>query len=305
MFVKNIPSTRRPRHVFAQVLVGAVMVLSLLALGLSLAPGRLTALMSADNLSSTLHLSTASHAAHGSQVSVTDRAGNTARTWLYLCGGDLCRSWTYDGWRWTHATPRHSGMTSYDTGWVPNAPIAVRSPFVPAWVWEGAQQALASHPSGTSSGSPHTSPAPSPWISPTPRGVSQWAFTGHSAYREWDIAAWNGNKSALSYPFGQCTWGAAYFAHDNVAWLGNAKDWLWNAQRRGMPTGYAPSAGATVVFQPYVQGASGLGHVAHVVAVYSNGWFLIEEMNFYWNGGGWGTVSYRYAHTGSGVSFIY
>ena len=35
------------------------------------------------------------------------------------------------------------------------------------------------------------------------------------------------------------------------------------------------------------------------------GWFLISEMNFYWNGGGWGRVDYRFAHSGPGVYFIY
>jgi len=28
-------------------------------------------------------------------------------------------------------------------------------------------------------------------------------------------------------------------------------------------------------------------------------------MSFYWNGGGWGRISFRYAHTGPGVAFIY
>jgi len=39
--------------------------------------------------------------------------------------------------------------------------------------------------------------------------------------------------------------------------------------------------------------------------VYPGGWFLVSEMNFFWNGGGWGRVDYRFAHAGSGVSFIY
>ena len=69
--------------------------------------------------------------------------------------------------------------------------------------------------------------------------------------------------------------------------------------------GSVPAAGATVVFQPGVQGASGLGHAAHVEAVYGNGWFLVSEMSFFWNGGGWGRVSFRYAHVGWGVTFIY
>jgi len=51
------------------------------------------------------------------------------------------------------------------------------------------------------------------------------------------------------------------------------------------------------------------GIVEHTVSFHENldmdGWFLISEMNFYWNGGGWGRVDYRYAHSGWGVSFIY
>ena len=70
-----------------------------------------------------------------------------------------------------------------------------------------------------------------------------------------------------SYPWGQCTYGAAALSSFNVNGLGNAKDWLNNARRRGMPTGSAPRVGATVVYQLGVQGASGLGHVAHVVYV--------------------------------------
>jgi len=31
----------------------------------------------------------------------------------------------------------------------------------------------------------------------------------------------------------------------------------------------------------------------------------LSEMNFHWNGGGWDRVDYRYAHVGTGVSFIY
>jgi surface antigen len=62
---------------------------------------------------------------------------------------------------------------------------------------------------------------------------------------------------------------------------------------------------ASVVFHGGAQGAGGAGHVAHVEAVYPGGWFLVSEMNFYWNGGGWGYVDYRFAHEGWGVVFIY
>lgn len=138
-----------------------------------------------------------------------------------------------------------------------------------------------------------------------PSGISQWASTGKSAWTMSDVAAIGGNKSALLYPFGQCTWLAAYLGGGNLAWLGNAMDWTANAQARGMATGSTPRVGATVVFQPFDQGASSLGHVAHVIAVYPNGWFQVEEMNFFWNGGGFGKVSYRYVHTDWGTSFIY
>lgn len=86
--------------------------------------------------------------------------------------------------------------------------------------------------------------------------------------------------------------------------MGNALNWASSAAARGYAVGSTPVVGGTVVFQPGVQGAGGAGHVAHVEAVYPDGWFLISEMNFYINGGGWGRVDYRYAHTGWGVQFI-
>lgn len=108
------------------------------------------------------------------------------------------------------------------------------------------------------------------------------------------------------WAFGQCTWWAQHQRGDeNLRHMGNALYWAGSAKARGYRVGGTPAVNATVVFQPGVQGAGGAGHVAHVVKVYSGGWFLVSEMNFYWNGGGWGRVDYRYAHSGSGVSFIY
>lgn len=105
-----------------------------------------------------------------------------------------------------------------------------------------------------------------------------------------------------AYPFGQCTYGAAALRPDeNLNGLGNARDWLWRAQARGLPTGYSPRVGATVVFQPGVQGASWLGHVGHVVRIGAGGAFLMEAMN---DSGGWGRYSFRWVHTGPGVGFI-
>ena len=51
-----------------------------------------------------------------------------------------------------------------------------------------------------------------------------------------------------------------------------------------------PRVGATIRYAPGVLGAGGGGHVGHVVAVYTSGWILSSEMNFYWRGGGAGKV---------------
>ncbi|MFI5273141.1 MAG: CHAP domain-containing protein [Ktedonobacterales bacterium] len=137
--------------------------------------------------------------------------------------------------------------------------------------------------------------------SQTPGGINEWAYTGHPAYGTGDFAG-----DPYAGYFGNCTW-YAWSRHQNepLMQLGSAGQWAYNASSRGLRTGYSPAVGATAVFQGGVQGADAAGHAAHVEAVYGNGWFLVSEMNFYWNGGGWGRVSFRYAHVGAGVSFIY
>lgn len=115
-----------------------------------------------------------------------------------------------------------------------------------------------------------------------------------------------GSGGYYSWAFGQCTWWAQDQRRDeNLMHMGNAQFWAIGARSRGYTVSSVPRPGSTVVFQPGVEGAGGAGHVAHVVKVYPNGWFLIAEMNFYWNGGGWGRVDYRLAHTAWGVQFIY
>jgi surface antigen len=106
--------------------------------------------------------------------------------------------------------------------------------------------------------------------------------------------------------FGVCTW-YAWYRHrsEPLLKLGMASSWPRNAPAHGLSVGSVPRVGATAVFQPGVQGAGGGGHVGHVEQILSGGWFIISEMNFAWNGGGWGRVDWRYVHVGSGVSFIY
>lgn len=109
------------------------------------------------------------------------------------------------------------------------------------------------------------------------------------------------------YPWGQCTWWAAQSKlSENLEELGNAGMWASNARSHSLPVGTAPRVGATAVFAPGVQGAGGLGHVAHVVAV-SGGRFEVSEMNYYGGSppGGFGKVDYRWAAVGGGVAFIY
>lgn len=67
-----------------------------------------------------------------------------------------------------------------------------------------------------------------------------------------------------------------------------------------------PKIGAAIHYAPGVLGASSDGHYGHVVAIYSNGWLLSSEMNFWWRGGGSGRVIFRFipAHA-AGVSYIY
>ena len=108
-----------------------------------------------------------------------------------------------------------------------------------------------------------------------------------------------------AYSFGQCTWWVRYKRLDeNLTLMGDAWNWANAARARGLTVTTTPAANATVVFAPYVQGAGGLGHVAHVEQLLSDGWVLVSEMNFFWNGGGLGRVSYRYIQAGDGVWFI-
>jgi surface antigen len=130
----------------------------------------------------------------------------------------------------------------------------------------------------------------------------QWTpVPGHPSYGMSDF----GGDPYAGY-FGYCTWYAWYMRQgEPLMRLGMADQWVANAPRYGLHVGSTPAVGATVVFQPGVEGAGSGGHAGHVEVVLGNGWFIISEMNFYWNGGGWGRVDWRYAHVGSGVSFIY
>ena len=88
------------------------------------------------------------------------------------------------------------------------------------------------------------------------------------------------------FPYGQCTWWAAY--NRRVSWDGNAGDWLANAQAQGVPTNSTPSVGAVAVFARGGTYSPLYGHVAVVIAVTATT-YTVSEMNFI----GWGRVSTR------------
>jgi hypothetical protein len=165
---------------------------------------------------------------------------------------------------------------------------------------------------------PKTSPqappkAPPPPPPPPATAVSAAPFSPWPPQNEWmwvpgyrPYAVTEPRPDPYAVAFGQCTWWAQHERPDEyLRNIGNARYWAAGAQRRGYRVGPTPARGATVVFQPGVQGAGWAGHVAHVLILYPDGWFLVSEMNAYGNGGGWGRVSYRYAHAGPGVLFIY
>jgi surface antigen len=88
-----------------------------------------------------------------------------------------------------------------------------------------------------------------------------------------------------AFPYGECTWWAAY--NHPVSWGGDARDWLANARAAGVATSAVPSVGAIVAYQPGGP-YSELGHVAIVIAVNDRS-YSVSEMH----APAWGVVSER------------
>lgn len=87
------------------------------------------------------------------------------------------------------------------------------------------------------------------------------------------------------FPYGQCTYYVA--SRRVVTWAGNAGVWFYAAN--GIrPEGHVAVAGAIVVFH-----TGWFGHVAFVESVNPDGSFVVSEMNYWANGGGWGRVDHR------------
>jgi len=282
-------------------------------------------------------LSTSAGAVEAQAQSHTTQA--TPRfTWLTLSGQWFCRSWSghtgegissedawgvdmmagradaEDGDTTTHCTTNwhidaNGALISDDSTWAPNpsgewpavddttpvplphTQVVVVTRHMAKKIQKRYNTGRAGAASAVTSSASYTSGAYGAWT-PVP---------GHPSYGMTDF---KGDPNSAT--FGVCTW-YAWYRHQSSALmnLGMADAWAANARSRGLSVGSSPRVGATAVFQPGVQGAGGSGHVGHVEAILSGGWFIMSEMNFTWNGGGWGRVDWRYVHVGSGVSFIY
>jgi surface antigen len=139
-------------------------------------------------------------------------------------------------------------------------------------------------------------------VGPEPPSLPQSnAHTVTVGKRSWFVTPVYSSGGGI-YPFGQCTW---YVNTRRPApWGGNAWQWYGRAKAYGRPVGPTPRVGAIMVTweSPY------WGHVAYVEAVYSDGSWLVSEMNYYSaSGGGWGRVSYRHVMPGTVplIGFIY
>ena len=99
------------------------------------------------------------------------------------------------------------------------------------------------------------------------------------------VSAAQGGTGSNAFPYGQCTWYVA--SRRNVTWNGDA--WTWWGNARGIrPEGHIPVAGAIVVIE-----VGWSGHVGIVEHVNTDGSYVMAEMNYYGDGGGWGRVDHR------------
>ncbi len=115
-------------------------------------------------------------------------------------------------------------------------------------------------------------------------------------------------SGSLDWPYGQCTYWANLRYHQLtgswVSWSGDASQWVAGARAAGWNVSTSPHIPSILVMMPYVEGASGYGHVA-VAEGYNENVVHTSNMNWWANGGGWGIVSYEDFTLGNGLYFIW
>ena len=201
--------------------------------------------------------------------------------------GWLCYGWSNGTYHCTmHWHRSGSALISDNVSWVPRVGQAGGTAATGGAAGHGAPAVSGGVQAVNSAGEPCRS---TQYFNGTP---SQWAVPP-SCYA--GIYSINPANYVYRPGFGWCNWWPEVMNPSRP-------DLLWGRYARGS----TPRPGATVVFAPGNQGASAGGHYGRVVAIYpGGGWILISEMNFYWRGGGFGKVNYRYVRTGPGVTFIY
>ncbi len=193
-------------------------------------------------------------------------------------GSWLCYGWSNGAYHCTQRWHRSgSKLISDNPNWVPNTNSPTGS---------------GSGGSGSTLPVSQTTGQPCHETVKWPKSIGQWTVP-LGCYAK--IYAPN-PKSYVSRPsYGYCNWWPEVL-HPNMS----------GSTALHMASHTTPKVGAVIFFSGGVQGASRAGHYAQVVAVAPGGkWVLITEMNFYWRGGGFKRVDYRFIHVGSGVSFRY
>jgi hypothetical protein len=236
----------------------------------------------------TLHSSFAAH----------QPVGNLNYHWqsgYYLDNGWLCYGWPSGAYHCTAWWHKDGGTyVSDNPAWVPHVGQGgVSTTYHPA-----------SAPNSGATGNASTGLAAAPRSFSTSGQPCAGGVQFVANISQWTVPP--GCYSKIYYPnpanyvyragFGWCNWWPEVL-HPHQP------DLLWGSE---YTRSSVPAVGAAIFFSGDVQGASSDGHYAEVVAISPDHyWVLVSEMNFYWRGGGWQKVDYRYIHVGWGVTFIY
>ena len=199
-------------------------------------------------------------------------------------GSWLCYGWSNGSYHCTQHWHRSgSQLVSDNPSWVPNTGSSTSS---------SSSAGKSSNSTRTVSTAVSTAGQPCHSGVQWPKRISQWTVPLGCYAKIY-------TPNPKSYPsrpsYGYCNWWPEVLHPHNSG-----------STALHLPSHSTPKVGAVVWFSPGVQGASSGGHYAQVVAIAPGGkWVLITEMNFYWRGGGFKRVDYRFIHTGGGVSFRY
>lgn len=218
----------------------------------------------------------------------------------YVRGYSVQGSWLCYGWsNWSYHCTQHWYRSSSGVY------VSLNSPFVPS------QSQVSSQPTAYRPPAPSSSSGSS--SSSVVNGVynsryNRIQYCGTQAVDFSNASAWavpHGCYGHIFYPSSSLprvpSWGwcnmvpeLAHINYSGTSVLGLYKHYG------------APRVGAVIWYNPGVQGASSAGHWGLVVAIGPNGWMLTEEANFYYRGGGFDRIDYRFVkYNTGGVAFLY